>query len=56
MSDKEPMPITIAAATGIRADGEIIRLKVLQEDQEILLTEPQAMSLVQEIHRRFPPE
>ena len=52
--EKEPMPITVSAVKRIRTDGDIIRLRVSQEGQTVLLTEKQALSLAQEIDRRFP--
>jgi len=52
--NKAPMPITLSTATGIRSDGEIIRLKISQEGQEIYLTQEQAESLATELRRRFP--
>lgn len=52
-TNKAPMTISLKPATGLRRDGEIIRIKIMQEGQEVFLTEKQALALAADLNRRF---
>ena len=53
---KESMPIQVRFRVGIRSDGEITRVRIVQADQEVQLTWAQAASLVSELQKRLPKE
>lgn len=52
MKTKDPMPITVHFAVGIRSDGELIRVKITQGVSEILLTDAQMETLWKEFARK----
>ena len=53
---KESMPIQVRLRVGIRSDGEITCVRIVQADQEVQLTWAQAASLVSELQKRLPKE
>lgn len=50
---KESSPIKVHFKTGIRADGDLISVRVTQFEQQIQLTEKQAISLAKQLLNRF---
>jgi hypothetical protein len=49
----DPEPINVYFRIGIRSDGDISQLTVTQNTNEITLTREQAISLANEIKRRY---
>ena len=47
-------PIVVRFNPEIRSDGELVRVTITQGEKELKLTNEQAVSLVQELSRRFP--
>ena len=52
---KEPTAISVSFKSSIRADGEILRVRIIQDKSEINLTAEQAQSLAAQLISRFKP-
>lgn len=50
----DPMPIQVSFVNRLRADGEIIRMRIVQSENEIQLTKEQAHTLVNQILGKLP--
>jgi len=50
---KEAMPIQVRFNAAIRSDGELVRITIVQNGQEVCLTIQQAKSLLEQIKQRL---